>query len=123
MESVAAWLKKGRESKGLKTRAVSSMLKIDQALISKFENGQRRPTKNQITQLAQLFDINIESLTILWIKEKLLQEIQDEPLGIKAFEAAAEQLNLIKPKDNAAIEALFEEMNVLKTKMEALRKP
>ncbi|NHM06953.1 helix-turn-helix transcriptional regulator [Flavobacterium sp. CYK-4] len=123
MESVAAWLKKGRESKGLKTRAVSSMLKIDQALISKFENGQRRPTKNQITQLAQLFDINIESLTILWIKEKLLTEIQDEPLGIKAFEAAAEQLNLIKPKDNAAIEALFEEMNVLKTKMEALRKP
>lgn len=123
MESVAASLKKGRENKGLKTREVSLMLKIDQALISKFENGQRRPTKNQIIQLGQLFDLDIESLRILWIKEKLLAEIQDEPLGVKAFEAAAKELQLWAPNENnQAIDALFEEMDALKKKMEALRK-
>lgn len=122
METVAAWLKSGRENKGLKTREVSSILKIDQALVSKFENGQRRPTKKQIEQLSHLFDLDREALTILWIKEKLLHEIQEEPLGIKGFEAAAIALNLIQPHDNAAIDALFEEMNVLKSKMEALRK-
>lgn len=122
MESVAAKLKNGRENKGLKTREVASILKIDQALISKFENGQRRPTKNQVMQLAALFELDLELLTILWIKEKLLQEIQDEPLGVKAFQQAAQELNLIQPKDDAAIDALFEEMNALRSKMEALRK-
>lgn len=116
-------LKKGREAKGLKTREVSLMLKIDQALVSKFENGQRRPTKKQVEQLAALFAIDPEPLTILWIKEKLLHDIQNEPLGIKAFELAAKELELLQPQqDPNALDDLFEEMNVLKAKMEALRK-
>ena len=36
-------LKNAREEKGLKTREVAQLLGIDQALISKFESGSRKP--------------------------------------------------------------------------------
>ena len=122
MNTVAALLKNGRENKNLKTREVATLLKIDQALISKFENGQRRPTKFQLNQLSALFEIDLEMLTILWIKEKLLSEISNEVFGIKAFEAAATELNLLQPsQNNEAINALFNEMDTLRNKLENLR--
>ena len=41
-------LKNAREKKNLKTREVAQLIGIDQALISKFESGSRKPTKDQI---------------------------------------------------------------------------
>ena len=41
-------LKQARIEKGLSTRKLPEQAKIDQALISKFENGFRIPTKKQI---------------------------------------------------------------------------
>ena len=41
-------LKNARELKGLKTREVAQLLGIDQALISKFESGTRKPTRDQV---------------------------------------------------------------------------
>ena len=38
-------LKNAREQKGLKTRELAQFADIDQALISKFESGNRKPTK------------------------------------------------------------------------------
>ena len=118
MNSVAALLKTGRESKDLKTREVAALLNIDQALISKFENGQRRLTKTQITQFSILFEIDLQTLTILWLKEKLLNEIKDETFGIQAFEAAAKELNIT---NSEVIDELFDEMDTLRNKLESLR--
>ena len=47
-----ALLKNAREQKGLKTREVAQLLGIDQALISKFESGSRKPTREQVIKLA-----------------------------------------------------------------------
>jgi transcriptional regulator with XRE-family HTH domain len=65
-------LKNAREIKGLKTREVSQILGIDQALVSKFESGTRKPTKKQVTKLAALLDINLETLMTVWLKEKIM---------------------------------------------------
>jgi len=113
-------LKLAREQKGLKTREVAQLLKIDQALISKFENGQRHPTKTQIIKLAQLLEIDLETLTIAWLKEKILQEVANEEYGLKALQAAEKVLNPKAP--DHAVDLLFEEMEALKSKMEAFRK-
>lgn len=113
-------LKLAREQKGLKTREVAQLLKIDQALISKFENGQRNPTKTQIIKLAQLLEIDLETLTTAWLKEKILQEVANEEFGLKALQAAEKELN---PKaTDHSVDLLFEEMEALKNKMEAFRK-
>ncbi len=112
-------LKTAREQKGLKTREVSQLLKIDQALISKFENGLRHPTKKQIAQLSELFGIDYETLMVAWLKEKILDEIKDEEFGLKALIEVEKELN--PAKNNDVINQLFEEMDALKNKMEALR--
>ncbi len=113
-------LKKARETKGLKTREVANLLKIDQALISKFENGQRTPTRKQVEQLAQLLEIDLEVLLVAWLKEKIKQVIAEESQGLKALQEVEKELNPIKEK-NKQVDLLFEEMEALKAKMEAFR--
>jgi len=115
-----ALLKTAREQKGLKTREVSHLLNIDQALISKFESGLRTPTKKQIAQLSELLEIDFEILSIAWLKQKILNEIRDEEFGLKALNAAAQELNSDAKVSNP-IDQLFEEMDALKSKLEALR--
>ncbi len=79
-------LKNAREQKGLKTREVAQLLEIDQALISKFENGTRKPTKEQVAKLASLLDIDYETLMVAWLKEKILYEIGDDNFAIESNE-------------------------------------
>ncbi len=81
-------LKKGREVKQLKTREVAQLLGIDQALVSKFENGSRKPTKEQISKLATLYQIDHETLLIAWLKEKILAEIGTDEIALKALQAS-----------------------------------
>jgi transcriptional regulator with XRE-family HTH domain len=48
---------------------VAQLLGIDQALISKFESGTRKPTREQVVKLATL-DIDLETIMVAWLKEK-----------------------------------------------------
>lgn len=113
-------LKSAREKKGLKTREISTLLKIDQALISKFENGQRAPTRKQVEQLAHLLEIDLEVLLIAWLKGKIRQVIAEERLGLKALQEVVDELNPTT-ENNKVVDLLFEEMEALKAKMEAFR--
>ena len=58
-------LKNAREQKNLKTREAAKLLEIDQALVSKFENGSRKPTREQIPKLASILEIDYETKLIL----------------------------------------------------------
>ena len=73
-------LKNAREQKGLKTREVAQILGIDQALISKFESGTRKPTKDQISKLSQLLEIDYETLMIAWLKKKSYMKLAKKNL-------------------------------------------
>lgn len=78
-------LKKGREEKQLKTRELAKILSIDQALISKFENGLRRPTREQIGRLATVLEIPYDTLLVAWLKDKVLKEVGIETLSLKVL--------------------------------------
>ena len=86
-----ALLKNAREQKNLKTRELAQLIGIDQALISKFENGSRKPTKEQVKKLAEVLEIDYETLLVEWIKERILYEIKDEEFGLKALQLAEEE--------------------------------
>jgi transcriptional regulator with XRE-family HTH domain len=49
---------------------VAQLLGIDQALISKFESGTRKPTREQVVKLITLLDIDLETIMVAWLKEK-----------------------------------------------------
>lgn len=109
-------LKNAREQKGFTTRQVSEALGIDQALISKFENGLRRPTQSQLLALSQLLDIDRESLMVSWLKEKILETIGGHEFGWQALKAAEQQIS----KETTSMttdpfQKLLNEMESLKT--------
>lgn len=81
-------IKNAREKKGLKTRELAHLLGIDQALISKFESGTRKPTKDQVVKLASLLEIDYETLMVAWLKEKILYEIGQDEFALKALQVA-----------------------------------
>lgn len=116
-------LKNAREQKGIKTNELSRLLGIDQALISKFESGARYPTRNQIEKLAQVLDLDFDTLMIAWIKEKIIYEHGNDPNVLKALaEILADNNYAIAPISNEPkIDSILEEMERLKDKLQQLR--
>ncbi|KFF04420.1 helix-turn-helix domain-containing protein [Flavobacterium reichenbachii] len=116
-------LKNAREQKGLKTREVSQMLGIDQALISKFESGTRKPTREQISKLSQLLEIDYESLMTAWLKEKILYEIGNEEFALKALLLAEQEIQNNSKQINTilltSIQGILDEIDTLKNQMES----
>ena len=114
-------LKNAREQKGLKTRELAQLAGIDQALISKFESGTRKPTKDQVIKLSQLLEIDYETLIITWLKEKILYEIGDEEFAVKALILAEQEIQNNKKEINSAlissIQNILDEIEILKNKI------
>lgn len=119
-------LKNAREKKGLKTRELAQLLGIDQALISKFENGSRKPTKEQITKLASILDIDFETLMVIWLKERILHEIGTDDLALKAISLAEEHIKnnvgFARKSISKNLQNILNEIDSLKEKLDAFRK-
>lgn len=115
-------LKKAREQKGLKTRELAQVLGIDQALISKFETGTRKPTKEQIVKLATLLEIDFETLMVAWLKEKILHEIGNNAYALKALNLVREELGAFygatKNKLPEGLVLVLKEIDALKAKLD-----
>jgi Fic family protein/DNA-binding XRE family transcriptional regulator len=118
-------LKNARERKGLKTREVAHLLGIDQALISKFENGLRKPTKDQVVKLASLLGIDFETLMIAWFKEKILYEIGQDEFAFKAMNMVREEMEnsyvAVKKSLSKNLLSILNEIDVLKSKLDKFR--
>lgn len=115
-------LKDARERKGFKTRELAQLLGIDQALVSKYENGSRIPPKSHLPKLSQLLDIPYETLYLSWVKEKLQQEYGNDPLFLKAMHELLTENNFSVPASNEPkIDSILEEMEKLKDRLQQLR--
>jgi transcriptional regulator with XRE-family HTH domain len=82
METFGDIIKNKRESKGLLLRQVASALEIDQAIVSKFERGERKPTKEQVEKFAEYYDLNKNNLVTSWLSDKIANTIfYEENIG------------------------------------------
>lgn len=118
-------LKNAREKKGLKTREVAQELGIDQALISKFENGSRKPTRDQISKLSNLLDIDYETLMVAWLKEKILYEIGTDDFAMKAMNLVREESTIYytpNTKHSNKLLDIISDIDTLKDKLDTFRK-
>lgn len=118
-------LKNAREQKGLKTREVAQLLGIDQALISKFESGSRKPTRDQVIKIASLLEIDLETIMVVWLKEKILYEIGQDEFALKALLVAEEEIRYqsksSKKKISKTLQKILDEIDALKTKLDSFR--
>ena len=92
MKTLGHKLKEARDSKGLILRKAAALLDIDQSLISKYEKGQRRPTKNQLLKFSSFYKIPIKELMTEWLAEKFLDELSEYDLSIDVLHVAEEKI-------------------------------
>jgi Fic family protein len=118
-------LKNAREQKNIKTRELAQLIGIDQALISKFENGTRKPTREQVAKLAQVLEIDYETLMVLWLKERILYEIGDDNLALRAMTMVSEAIenSYISQKSiiSTNLKTILDEIDALKAALYKFR--
>ena len=85
-------LRNARLENQLRTIDVAIALDIDQSLISKYENGSRKPTKEQLLKLSEILQLNYEDLLITWLKERIYDEIGQDEYALKAMMIAEEEI-------------------------------
>jgi Fic family protein/DNA-binding XRE family transcriptional regulator len=98
-------IKNARIQKSLTHRELAQLMGIDQALISKFESGTRKPTKPQLVQLSAILQLDLHELKVQWLKEKVLYEIGDDALALEVFKVAEQE---IKSKEITKTPALVQ---------------
>lgn len=96
METLGQILKTKRETKGLLLRHVAAYLDIDQAILSKIEKGNRKPTKDNIYKLSEILEIDKENLMIQFLSEKIAYEIAGEDCASKALKVAEKKVKFIQ---------------------------
>lgn len=95
MESFPEILKRLREEKKVPLRIVSESVGIDQAVLSKLENGQRRASREQVSKFASYYNVNDNELMIAWLSDKIVYELENEDLAVKALQVAEEKVSYI----------------------------
>ncbi len=92
MDSLGQTIRKLREDKELPLRTVAAYLDIDQAILSKIERGQRNANREQVIKLAEFFKIKETDLLVSWLSDKLVYEVADEDVALKALQVAEEKI-------------------------------
>ncbi len=95
MYSLGDTIRKLREDKELPLRTVAAFLDIDQAILSKIERGQRKPTREIVVKLAEYFKVKENDLLVAWLSDKLVYEVEDEDMALKALQVAEERIKYI----------------------------
>lgn len=96
METVGQIIRAKRESLGLLLRQVASYLDIDQAILSKIERNERKPTKDNIVKLAEILKLDKEDLLVQFMSEKIAYEIADEACASKVLKVAEQKVKYLK---------------------------
>jgi len=84
MTAFGAAIKKLREADNLPLRKVAAYLDIDQATLSKMENGHKKPKREHVIQLAKYFKADKNELLIMWMADKIVYEVEDEDRALQA---------------------------------------
>ena len=102
---IGTMFRQKREEKGLLVRQVAAVIEVDQAIISRIENNDRLPTKEQVLKLAGLYGLNPKEILYNWLAEKMVKAYGDEPCAPEAFEEANNliryRISNVKGKDKA----------------------
>lgn len=92
MDSLGKHIRELRTSKGLLLREVAADLEIDPSLLSRIERGEKRPTREQVVQVADILRADKDSLVAVYLSEKLIYELRGERLALRAIQIAEEKI-------------------------------
>lgn len=98
MKTVGQILRNKRQELGLLLRQVSAYIDIDQAILSKIERNERRPTKEMLEKLATILKLDKDELMVQYFSDKIAYEIANEDCASKALKVAEKKIKYLKSK-------------------------
>ena len=98
MKTVGQILRNKRQELGLLLRQVSAYIDIDQAILSKIERNERRPTKEMLEKIATILKLDKDELMVQYFSDKIACEIANEDCASKALKVAEKKIKYLKSK-------------------------
>ena len=94
-ETIGDKLRKLREENEMPLRKVAALLDIDVSILSKMERGERPLSKDVVTKLAKIYKHDEDELTVLYLSQKIVNEVGEEDLALRAMQVAEEQIKYL----------------------------
>jgi len=114
-------LKNTRKQLKLTILEVSKLSGIDQALLSKYENGQRMPSEYHITQLTKALQISYSELRKAYITEKIFDLLKYESNALDVLQAAESRIEYLSSNQVFAIQQVSKQVEKKLKIADALR--
>lgn len=73
-------------------RQVAADMEVDTALVSKLERGERKANRDQVNRLASILKVPEKELLLLWLADKIADDISNEPLAMEAMRYVEQRL-------------------------------
>jgi len=96
MKTIGQILRHRRQELGLLLRQVSAYVDIDQAILSKIERNERKPTKDMLERLAEILKLDKKEVWIQFLSDKIAYEIVNEECANKALKVAERKIRYLK---------------------------
>jgi transcriptional regulator with XRE-family HTH domain len=98
-ESFGEHIRKLREEHKLPIRKVASVLDIDPSTLSKIERGERTANKEMLPQLADLFNVDEKTLSLILFSDKVAYQILEEENSDEILKVAEQKIQYLKNKN------------------------
>ncbi len=95
MKNFGETIRQLREQKGLLLRQLAAALEVDTALVSKLERGERKAQREQVSKLATILQVPEEPLLVVWLSDKVLDALGEEPLALKVLRITEKRIKHI----------------------------
>jgi len=96
MKTGGQLIRERREAKGLLLRHIAAFLDIDQAILSRIERSERKPTRENIIKLAEVLSISENELLIQFMSDKIAFDIVNEDCASQALKVAGRKVKYLK---------------------------
>jgi HTH-type transcriptional regulator, competence development regulator len=92
MNTLGDQLRVLREKNGLLLREAAAKLQVDTGYLSKLERGEKNIRREHIVKLSQIYKAECDDLIKLWLSERVLEVVQDEPRAKEVLKMAIHKL-------------------------------
>ena len=81
-------------------RQITIDVEVDTSMVSKFEKGERLPSREQVQKIAILFGVPDDELIICSMSDKLATELIAEPLAAEIIKLTMQKVELGKKSNS-----------------------
>ena len=123
--TIFQYIKENRQAKSLKIKDLAALLAVDSSLISRYENGDRLPTKAQLNLLVAQLDLDFKTAQVFWLKAKIYELFSQEAYIDEAINMVQEEYanygGFVRDELSSDLKALIKSLDHLKANLNALR--